>query len=171
MRRLRDPHLAKDAPQAAFVALARRANAVAGCPSVIGWLHRSDVFETLNIMRARTNRLARETEAQRLGTTVGETRPHLVETDTVLDEARPAHNDREAIIARNFAGRSYAEVGAELHLSENAARMRVDRAVEKLRENLAHRGVNGENYRTLQFIQGQRFIVTTSTGHSVWYDN
>lgn len=143
VRRLRDPHLAKDATQAVFVALARKANAVAGCPSVIGWLHRSAVFETLNIMRARANRLARETEAQRLGTTIMETRTHLVEVDTVLDEALHdlSVNDREAIIARYFSGRSYAEVGAALRLSENAARMRVDRALEKLRDNLTNRGV------------------------------
>src|SRR5687768_3754674 len=82
-RRLRDPHLAKDATQAVFVALARKASAVAGCPSVVGWLHRSAVFETLNIMRARTNRLARETEAQRLGTTLSETPLPLVEVDAV----------------------------------------------------------------------------------------
>ena len=31
--------------------------------------------------------------------------------------------------------------------------------------------VNGENYRALQFVQGQRFVVTTSTGHSVSYEN
>jgi RNA polymerase sigma factor (sigma-70 family) len=143
VRRLRDPHLAKDATQAVFVALARKASAVAGCPSLIGWLHRSAVFETLNIMRARTNRLARETEAQRLGTTVAETRPQLVEIDTVLDEAlhELPVNDREAIIARYFSGHSYAELGAELRLSENAARMRVDRALDKLRDNLANRGV------------------------------
>jgi RNA polymerase sigma factor (sigma-70 family) len=143
VRRLRDPHLAKDATQAVFVALARKANAVAGCPSVIGWLHRSAVFETLNIMRARANRLARETEAQRLGTTLTETRVHLVEIDEVLDEALHdlSANDREAIIARYFSGRSYAEVGAALRLSENAARMRVDRALEKLRDNLTNRGV------------------------------
>jgi RNA polymerase sigma factor (sigma-70 family) len=143
VRRLRDPHLAKDATQAVFVALARKADAVARGPSVIGWLHRSAVFETLNIMRARTNRLARETEAQRLGTTVGETRVHLIELDTVLDDALQelSVNDREAIIARFFSGRSYAEVGAALRLTENAARMRVDRALEKLRDKLTNRGV------------------------------
>lgn len=143
VRRLRDPHLAKDATQAVFVALARKANVVARCPSVIGWLHRSAVFETLNIMRARANRLARETEAQRLGTTVSEPRLPLVEVDAVLDDA--LHElpvpDREAIISRYFLGHSYAEIGAGLRLTENAARMRVDRALEKLRHNLAHRGV------------------------------
>jgi RNA polymerase sigma factor (sigma-70 family) len=143
LRRLRDPHLAKDATQAVFVALARKAHAVAQSPSVMGWLHRSAVFETMNITRAQANRRARETEAQRRGTTVAETRPDLVEIESVLDEALhelPA-SDRDAIIARFFSGHSYAEIGATLHLTENAARMRVDRALEKLRESLTNRGV------------------------------
>ena len=143
LRRLRDPHLAKDATQTVFVALARKAHAVAHSRSVVGWLHRSAVFETLNIMRAQANRRARETEAQRLGTTMADTRPHLIEIETVLDEALHAlpANDRDAIIARYFSGHSYAEVGAALRLTENAARMRVDRALDKLRDSLTARGV------------------------------
>jgi RNA polymerase sigma factor (sigma-70 family) len=144
VRRLRDPHAAKDATQAVFVALARKAATVADAPSVIGWLHRSTCYETRNIMRARANRLARETEAERLGTTIPEPRPALAgEVETVLDDAlcELSSADREAILARYFSGVSYAEIGTALQLSENAARMRVERALGKLRSQLARRGV------------------------------
>jgi RNA polymerase sigma factor (sigma-70 family) len=122
-RRLRDPHAAQDATQAVFVALARKAGAVARCPSVIGWLHRSAVFETRNIMRAQGNRLARETEAQRLGTTTPEARANLGAIEAILDDVLDdlSSADREAILARYFSGFSYAEIGTTLRLSENAS--------------------------------------------------
>jgi hypothetical protein len=66
------------------------------------------------------------------------------------DELRPVldaamhelgETDREAILLRFFEGCSLAEVGAAIGLAENSARMRVDRALEKLREQLARRGI------------------------------
>src|ERR1019366_904574 len=45
------------------------------------------------------------------------------------------------ILLRYFENRSFTEVGAKLGLNENAARMRVDRAVEKLRDILTRRGL------------------------------
>ena len=50
-------------------------------------------------------------------------------------------SDREAVLLRYFENRPFAEVASRLGLSENAARMRVDRAVEKLREGFTRRGV------------------------------
>ena len=143
-RRLRDPHLAQDATQAVFIALARKAASVARCPSVIGWLHRSACYESLNLMRAQTNRLVRETEAERLGTTTGGsiTSGDAGALETVLDEIlnELPGDDRDAIIARYFFQHSYAEIGTKTGRSENATRMRVDRALTKLRDRLESRG-------------------------------
>jgi hypothetical protein len=50
-------------------------------------------------------------------------------------------SDREALLLRYFETRSLADVGNKLGLSENAARMRVERALERLRERLLRRGV------------------------------
>ncbi len=52
----------------------------------------------------------------------------------VLDEAMHdlSEADRKAVLLRFFEKRSLAEVGARLGLSENTARMRVERALDKL---------------------------------------
>jgi RNA polymerase sigma factor (sigma-70 family) len=144
LRRLRNPHLAEEATQAVFVALARKAPRVAEGPSVIGWLHRSSLYESRNLLRAQAHRLARESEAQRLGTAAaeptsgGDTTELASVIDEVLGEVNAA--DREAVLARFFCDQSYTEIGAALRVSENAARMRVERALDKLRARLQRRG-------------------------------
>ena len=52
-----------------------------------------------------------------------------------------AERDRMALLCRFFEGRSYAQIAAGLSLTEDAARMRVERALEKLRALLARRGL------------------------------
>jgi Sigma-70, region 4 len=49
--------------------------------------------------------------------------------------------DREAVLLRYFENRQFAEVGAKFGLNENAARMRVERALEKLRDIFRKRGI------------------------------
>lgn len=144
LRRLRDPHLAQEATQSVFVALARKAARVARGPSVIGWLHRSSCYESRNLMRAQAHRTARESEALRLGTTSADPQAVLPLADvaSVLDDilGELPEADRDAILARYFSNQSYAQIGASTGRSENAARMRVERALAKLRERLQRRG-------------------------------
>ena len=59
--------------------------------------------------------------------------------DNAMDELKEA--DREAILLRYFENRPFAEIGGKLGLNENAARMRVERALEKLRAAFLRRGV------------------------------
>lgn len=59
--------------------------------------------------------------------------------DEVMDEL--GDRDREVVLLRFFEGRPFAEIGVALQVSEDAARMRVDRALAKLHELLARRGV------------------------------
>jgi protocatechuate 3,4-dioxygenase beta subunit len=70
--------------------------------------------------------------------------PDWQELRPVLDDAMHDLNatDRDAVLMRYFEERPLAEIGARLGLTENAARMRVDRAMEKLRTALAKRGVS-----------------------------
>jgi hypothetical protein len=50
-------------------------------------------------------------------------------------------NDREALVLRFFESSDFGLVGDALGISQNAARMRVDRALEKLRSILEKRGM------------------------------
>jgi hypothetical protein len=63
--------------------------------------------------------------------------------EPLLDEAMHAldETDRTAVLLRYFENKSLREVGATLGTSENAAQKRLARAVERLREFFAKRGV------------------------------
>src|SRR5207245_11616642 len=52
-----------------------------------------------------------------------------------------SEKDRQAIVLRFYEGRNLRDVGVALGASEDAAEKRVSRAVERLREFLAKRGV------------------------------
>jgi hypothetical protein len=63
--------------------------------------------------------------------------PHLDDALGKLDET-----DRDALFLRYFQRKSLREVGATLGMSDDAAQKRVSRAVERLREFFAKRGVS-----------------------------
>src|SRR5256885_14496054 len=60
--------------------------------------------------------------------------------DEAIDELPEA--DRSAVVLRFLEQRAFLDIGATLRLSEDTARKRVDRALEKLRAVLERRGVN-----------------------------
>ena len=141
-----DAHLAQDVTQLVFTDLARKAAALAQHRVLAGWLFTSTRFAAAKLVRGEQRRRTREQEAQLMHEISqsdpaaqldwGRIRPVLDEALGELDE-----RDREAILLRLFEGRDIAGVGEKLALSENTARMRVDRAVDKLHALLARRGV------------------------------
>lgn len=140
-----DAHLAGDVTQIVFTDLARKAKSLAGHQVLAGWLFTSTRFAASRLIRTEQRRRIREQEAE----VMHENEP--LETDSaawerispVLDEALGQLNtvDRDAVLLRYFEGRGFSEIGRHLRVSENAARMRVDRALEKLRDQLARRGL------------------------------
>lgn len=138
-----DTHLAQDVTQLVFTDLARKAARVAGHRVLAGWLFTSTRFAAAKLVRGARRRQAREQEAFLMQTdTPAEAPLDWERIRPVLDEALAEldERDRQAILLRYLGGHDFAEVGARLALSANAARMRVDRAVGKLRELLARRG-------------------------------
>jgi RNA polymerase sigma factor (sigma-70 family) len=140
-----DAHLARDAAQLVFVDLARKARSLADRPVLAGWLFMGTRFAAAKLVRSEQRRRTREKEAHVMNELTreesapadwGQVRPVLDEALGALSEA-----DRDAILLRYFEGRPFAEVGARLGLAENAARMRVERAVDKLRGLLGRQGV------------------------------
>ena len=61
----------------------------------------------------------------------------------VLDAAMAqlGESDHNAIVLRYFEGKNLREVGTALGVSENTAKSRVSRAMEKLRKFFARRGI------------------------------
>jgi RNA polymerase sigma factor (sigma-70 family) len=140
-----DAHLAQDVAQRVFTDLARKAASVARQPTLAGWLFTSTRYAAANLVRGEQRRRAREQEARLMDETIT---PDTAAADwdrvrPVLDDALAElpERDREAILLRFLQGAAYAEVGRHFALTENAARMRVDRALDKLRDGLARRGV------------------------------
>src|ERR1039457_2915832 len=138
-----DAHLAQDVAQTVFADLARKAGSLSRRESLTGWLYTSAHFAAAKIARTENRRRDREEKFMRepIHETApeadwGKIRPAL---DEVMHELKEA--DREAILLRYFENQPFVEVGAKLGLNENAARMRVERALEKLRAIFAKRGI------------------------------
>lgn len=140
-----DAGAAQDVAQVVFTDLARKASRLANHTSLTGWLYTSVRFEAAKSRRAEQRRRAREQASYAMN--------QVIENDNVSDawsEMRPVldevmhelnDGDRDALLLRYFERKPLSEIGVRFGLSENAARMRVERALEKLRGALSKRGV------------------------------
>ncbi|MBN9693972.1 MAG: sigma-70 family RNA polymerase sigma factor [Verrucomicrobia bacterium] len=144
-RRVGDIALAEDVAQAVFLRLARRPPEVHSEAELAGWLHQTTLHASIDHWRTESRRRARETAASTM------VNPSLDSADQIdwtelaphLDEAvhQLPEPDRQAVLLRFFEGRSMRELGESLGVSEAAAKMRVSRALEKLRQILAAQGI------------------------------
>ena len=138
-----DEHLAKDVAQMVFTDLARKASSLSRRENLTGWLYTSAHFAAAKIVRGENRRRDREEKFMREPTS--ETAPDAdwEKLRPTLDDAMHElkETDREAVLLRYFENRQFAEVGAKLGLNENAARMRVERALEKMRDIFTKRGI------------------------------
>jgi RNA polymerase sigma factor (sigma-70 family) len=146
-----DGYFAKDVAQTVFTDLARKASSLARRENLAGWLYTSAHFAAAKIARGENRRRDREEKFMREPENSGMGVPPVQSAnETDWEKIRPALDDamhglkeadREAVLLRYFENRPFAEVGAKLGLNENAARMRVERALEKLRAIFAKRGI------------------------------
>jgi RNA polymerase sigma factor (sigma-70 family) len=145
LRQVRDSHEARGVAQVVFTSLARHATALRHRTVLVGWLYTTTRYAAAKAIRAERRRGAREQRALTMdeiardpgrGPDWDELRPVLDESLNELSEP-----EREAVLLRIFQGRSFAEIAAPLRLSEDAARKRVDRALDRLRSSLARRGI------------------------------
>ncbi len=144
LRMVRDAHLAEDVTQGVFVALARNATRLNDRPVLSGWLHRTTRNLAGKSIRTDVRRRAREQEAAVMNELFAteadglweQIAPHL---DAALGKL--SETDRDALMLRYFERKSGPEMAQVLGVSDEAAQKRVSRAVERLREFFAKRGV------------------------------
>lgn len=140
-----DRALAAEVCQSVFVDLARKARELADRPVIASWLYTSTRFAALKALRAQRRRQAREQEAYAMQETDRDTlsAADWEKVRPLLDSAicNLAEHDRAPILLRYFEARPYAEMSARLGIPENSARMRAERALEKLRSALASQGI------------------------------
>lgn len=147
LRRLAgDTHLAEDVAQKVFVELARQSQQLRFHPVLSGWLYTATRNHAAKAVRTEQRRRLREKEAHAMNE-IFQARSNPPDEwekiAPVLDSAIDQLNeqDRRAVLLRFIEHKSFAEIGTLLHVSHDAARMRVDRALEKLRLHLTRRGV------------------------------
>ena len=140
-----DAHRAADVAQQVFATLARNARRLSRHTVLQAWLHTATRNASLNLMISENRRKIRESKAVTVEATAsgGASSPDWEGIKPILDGAidELPEPDRAAIVLRFFEHREFSEIGSALRVSTDAARMRTERALEKLRALLARRGV------------------------------
>jgi RNA polymerase sigma factor (sigma-70 family) len=145
LRQVRDPHLAEEVTQSVFVILAQKAGKLAPATILSGWLCRTARFTASKALTMHQRRLNREHAAyldafgqpEESAEAWGQIEVHL---ESALGEL--ARKDHDALVLRYLQGRSFREVSNALGTTEAAAKMRVNRALDKLRGFFSRKGIS-----------------------------
>ncbi len=143
-REVGDEHLAEDVTQAVFILVCQKARTLARRGQPAAWLFRVTRYCSANALRQRGRRRKHERKAaMRRDEQAAEQGANWEEIWPVLDEAvgRLRRTDREAVLLRFYRGMSLGELAVAVGIGEEAAKKRVQRAVEKLRGMLEGQGV------------------------------
>ncbi len=144
LREVRDAALAEDVTQVVFLLLAKKAPALGPDTRLAGWLFQTARFACKNALRREARRKLQEQRAGEQMLFGGH------DENALWDRIEPGLNDalaslgakdREAVLLRFAGGLSFPELGTALGTSEDAARMRLNRAVDRLRRFFAKQGV------------------------------
>jgi RNA polymerase sigma factor (sigma-70 family) len=142
LRQVRSPELAEEVAQAVFIELSRRARQLPSDTVVGAWLYNQTRRRAIDVVRREAGRRIREQTAQELQA-MNATAEDWTHIEPLLDDAMDALDemDRIAVLLRYFQNKPLREVGQAIGVSDDAAQKRVNRALERLREFFAKRGV------------------------------
>lgn len=138
-------HVAEEVVQKVFTDVARKSAALCHHPVLTGWLYRSTRYVAMEANRTefRRQKLNQSYAAMSDNTDPAEHSADWEQLRPVIDGAMEElrEGDRELLLLRFFQGLTFPEIATRLELSENAARMRTERALDKLRGQLGKRGI------------------------------
>ena len=142
LRQVRSPQLAEEVAQSVFTDLARSASRLKSHTVLTAWLYEVTRRTAINVVRGETRRRLREQIALEMNA-INANADDWMQIEPLLDEAMQAldDTDRTAVLLRFFENKSLREVGQALGTTDDTARKRVNRAVERLHEFFTKRGV------------------------------
>jgi RNA polymerase sigma factor (sigma-70 family) len=142
LRQVRSPELAEEVAQSVFTDLAQNAAKLKPGTVLTAWLYEVTRRTAINAVRGEARRRLREQIACEMNA-MNASAADWTQIEPLLDEAMHAldETDRTAVLLRYFENQSLREVGQALGTSDDTAQKRVSRAVERLREFFAKRGV------------------------------
>ena len=142
LRQVRSPQLAEEVAQSVFTDLARDAARLKPGTVLAAWLYQVTRRTAIDVVRREARRQLREQVAVEMNA-MNSTSSDWVQVEPLLDDAMAAldDTDRTAVLLRYFENKPLSEVGAALGTSDDTAQKRVSRAVDKLRDFFAQRGV------------------------------
>src|SRR5688572_29071575 len=138
--------LAEDVAQKTFSLLAARAHQFSPSLSIVGWLYKTSCNISRDALRAENRRRTRELKALHMhaqSTVDFSSEASWEDIAPILEQAMASlpENERVLILLRFFEGKPFRDVAEALQITEEAARMRASRALQKLRTFFAQRGV------------------------------
>ncbi|MDQ8202241.1 sigma-70 family RNA polymerase sigma factor [Pelagicoccus sp. SDUM812003] len=157
-------HLAGDVCQLVFLNLARKAQHLKPQVVLSGWLYRSVLLAAKDARRKEIRRRQRERTAMFQEEAIERPHENWEQARPLIDAAicDLSQSDQAAIALRFFDEKSHAEIGQRLGISEDAARMRVKRALEKLHHHLARKGIKSSGAALGLVIAGQASMAAPS---------
>jgi len=147
LRTVRDPHAAEDVTQTVFCILGRKARPLAEREvSISAWLVTTARFTAIDARRRLLRQREHERRAARLKPESDEGENQRANGTPILallqdGLARLKQNDRRVIVLRYLENRGMRELAQEMGCTEEAARQRLGRALEKLRQTRGAMGV------------------------------
>jgi RNA polymerase sigma factor (sigma-70 family) len=143
LRQVRAHQLAEEVTQIVFIILAKKAAKLS--PSVIlpAWLHKTTRYTAINVLRVEARRKSHERKAAQMYSESYRVDSSWNHLSPMLDAAIARLNDRDraSIMLRYFQQKTVAEVAQAMGISQDAAAMRISRAVDKLRATFEDKGV------------------------------
>jgi len=164
LRQAANPHDAEEIAQAVFLVLARKASALRPA-----WfcrlLYQTARLTAANFIRGNFRRQTREQEAYMESTANEPDAASWTQIAPLLDEAMARLNekDRNAVCPALFEEKDMSAIAAALGSSEDAAKMRLSRALDKLREYLSNAAspfpaqAGRRHFRFLRASRSRRF--------------